>query len=136
MFTSTSTSTNPINVFDFAAIRLPPDFEREAGVRKQLTSVSVRKPRRQEWFRVHPDPEYRARVATIAFKENEEAREETILVDPAVALTLGDEITYTTLYLAINRQGHVFLWPCRDPKAEIDAAIWRRPLGSKPPKRP
>jgi hypothetical protein len=118
MFTSTSSSTNPINVFDFAAIRLPPDFEREAGVRKQLTSVSVRKPRRQEWFRVHPDPEYRARVATIAFKENEEAREETFLVDPAVALTLGDEITYTTLYLAINRQGHVFLWPCRAPKAD------------------
>lgn len=119
MFASTSTSTNnPINVFDFAAIRLPPNFEREAGVRKQLTLVPVRKPRKQEWFRVHSDPEYRARVATISFKENEEAREETFLVAPNVALTLGDEITYTTLYLAINRQGHVFLWPCRDPKAD------------------
>jgi hypothetical protein len=118
MSTITTSTDTPINVFDFAAIRLPPDFEREAGVRKQLTLVPVRKPRRQEWFRAHPDPECRARVATIAFKENEEAREETFLVAPAVALTLGDEITYTTLYLCINRQGHVFLWPCRDPKAE------------------
>jgi hypothetical protein len=118
MFTSTSTSTSPINVFDFEAIRLPPDFERQAGVRKQLTFVSVRKPRRQEWFRVHPDPKYCARVASISLKENEESREETYLVDPAIALALGDEITFVTLYLAINRQGQVFLWPCRDPKAE------------------
>ena len=118
MFTNTSTSTSPINVIDFEAIRLPPDFERQAGVRKQLTHVSVRKPRKQEWIRVHPDPAYRARVASITLKESEESQEETYLVDPAVALELGDEITFVTLYLAINRQGRPFLWPCRDPKAE------------------
>jgi len=117
-FTSTFTST-AINVFDFEAIRLPPDFEREAGVRKQLTRVSVRKPRRQEWFRVNPDPAYRARVATVVLKENEESKEEVYLVDPAVALNLCDEITYTTLFLATNRQGDIFIWPCRDPKAEM-----------------
>ena len=44
MFTSTSTSTNPIDVFNFEAIRLSPDFERQAGVRKQLTHIPVRKP--------------------------------------------------------------------------------------------
>jgi hypothetical protein len=111
MFSSTSTSTEAINVFDFEAIRIPPDFEREAGVRKQLTQVKVRKPRRQEWVRVHP--EHRVKVATIVYKENDESRPEIYLVSPNVALNLGDEITYTTLYLAINRQGVVFLWPCR-----------------------
>jgi hypothetical protein len=115
--TSTSSSTdNPINAFDFAAIRLPPDFEREAGVRKQLTLVRVRKPRRQEWVRVHP--EHHAEVATIVFKENEETKPEIYLVHPAVARELGEEITYQTLYLAINRQGEPFLWPCRKPKLE------------------
>ena len=115
--TSTFSSTAaPINIFDFEAIRLPPNFEREAGVRKQLTLVRVRKPRRQEWVRVHP--EHRAEVATIVFKETEETKPEIYLVHPAVALQLGDEITYTTLYLAINRQGEPFLWPCRRPKLE------------------
>ena len=70
MFASTSTST--INVFDFDAIRLPPDFEREGGVRRQLTQVKVRKPRAQEWIRVNPDPAYCARVATVVYKDGDE----------------------------------------------------------------
>ena len=116
MLASTSTSTSPINVFDFEAIRLPPNFEREAGVRKQLTLVRVRQPRKQEWVRVHP--EHRAEVATIVFRENEEGKPEIYLVAPDVAMQLGDEITYQTIYLAINRQGEPFLWPCRRPKLE------------------
>ena len=116
--TFTSSSTSPIDVFNFDAIRLPPDFEREAGVRKQLTLVRVRQPRRQEWVRVHPEPTHRAKVATIVFKENEESKPEIYLVSPAVAMQLGDEITYQTLYLATNRQGEPFLWPCRQPRLE------------------
>ena len=119
MFTSTSTSTEAIDVFDFEAIRIPPNFEREAGVRKQLTMVRVRKPRRQEWFRVHADPAYHAKVATIVLKEDENSKEEIYLVAPRVAEDMADEITLTTLYLAMNRQGDVFLWPCRDPNPEL-----------------
>jgi hypothetical protein len=119
MFTTTSTSTEAIDVFDFEAIRIPPNFEREAGVRKQLTMVRVRKPRRQEWVRVHPDPAYHAKVATIILKEDENSKEEIYLVAPRVAEDMADEITLTTLYLAINRQGDVFIWPCRDPNPEL-----------------
>jgi len=119
MFTTTSTSTEAIDVFDFEAIRIPPNFEREAGVRKQLTMVRVRKPRRQEWVRVHPDPAYHAKVATIVLKEDENSKEEIYLVAPRVAEDMTDEITLTTLYLAMNRQGDVFIWPCRDPNPEL-----------------
>jgi hypothetical protein len=119
MFTTTSTSTEAIDVFDFEAIRIPPNFEREAGVRKQLTMVRVRKPRRQEWVRVHPDPAYHAKVATIVLKEDENSKEEIYLVAPRVAEDMADEITLTTLYLAMNRQGDVFIWPCRDPTPEL-----------------
>jgi hypothetical protein len=119
MFTTTSTSTEAIDVFDFEAIRIPPNFEREAGVRKQLTMVRVRKPRRQEWVRVHPDPAYHAKVATIVLKEDENSKEEIYLVAPRVAEDMADEITLTTLYLAMNRQGDVFIWPCRDPNPEL-----------------
>jgi hypothetical protein len=119
MFTTTSTSTEAIDVFDFEAIRIPPNFECEAGVRKQLTMVRVRKPRRQEWVRVHPDPAYHAKVATIVLKEDENSKEEIYLVAPRVAEDMADEITLTTLYLAMNRQGDVFIWPCRDPNPEL-----------------
>lgn len=119
MFTSTSTSTSTINVFNFDAIRLPPDFEREGGVRKQLTQVSVRKPRPQEWIRVHPDPEYQGRAALIFYKEDAESKEEIFLVDPSIAKELADEITIATLFLAINRQGAIFIWVCRDPNPKM-----------------
>jgi hypothetical protein len=118
MFTSTSNSTATINVFDFDAIRLPPDFEREGGVRRQLTRLSVRKPRPQEWIRVNPDPAYSARVATIVYKEGDDSKEEIYLVAPHLIRDLEPELTYTTLYLAISRQGSLFIWPCRDPNPE------------------
>jgi hypothetical protein len=117
MFTSTSTSTSTIDVFNFDAIRLPPDFEREGGVRRQLTQVRVRKPRPQEWIRVHPAPEYRGRGAMIFYKEDAEAKEEIYLVDPPLLKLdekLKDEVTAATLFLAINRQGAIFIWVCRD----------------------
>jgi hypothetical protein len=110
-----NTANTAIDVSDFAAIRLPPDFEREAGVRKQLTLVRVRGPRKQEWIRVHSD--LFARYATITYKENDESKPEVYLVMPNVARQLGaDEITIATLYLACNRQGEIFIWPCRDPR--------------------
>jgi hypothetical protein len=111
----------PINPFDFEAIRLPSDFEREAGVRKQLTLLRVRRPRKQEWVRVHPDPTYRAKVATVVYKESEDSRPEIYLVHPEVATDLGEDITYQTLYLAINRQGEPFVWPCRQPRMDGSA---------------
>jgi hypothetical protein len=119
MFTSTSTSTDTINVFNFDAIRLPPDFEREGGVRRQLTQLRVRKPRPQEWIRVNPDPAYSARVAAIFYKEDDDSKEEIYLVANHLINDLAGEIKYMTLYLAINRQGSLFIWPCRDPNLEM-----------------
>ena len=46
------------------------------------------------------------------------SKEEIFLVNPALVEELDDEITYVTLYLAINRQGRPFLWLCRDPNSE------------------
>ena len=40
--------------FNVAALRLGQNFEEATGARKLITTVPVRKPHRQEWFRVHP----------------------------------------------------------------------------------
>jgi hypothetical protein len=43
------------------------------GVKKLLTTVPVRKPNRQDFVRVHPDPEYRLTpAATIEVKDDGE----------------------------------------------------------------
>jgi hypothetical protein len=51
--------------FDLSNLRLTQDFVGTAGVKKLLTTVPVGKPNKQDFFRVHPDPEYRMEVAVI-----------------------------------------------------------------------
>ncbi len=45
--------------FDPKRLRLPQQFSYRAGLRPAVTTVPVRKPHKQEWIRVHPDPEMR-----------------------------------------------------------------------------
>ncbi len=45
-----------IDPFNLERLRLSQDFESKVGVRKRLITVPVRKPNRQAFIRVHPDP--------------------------------------------------------------------------------
>src|SRR5438477_12327389 len=96
-------NTNPTpNPFNPAAIRLSQSFAGTVGVKKLLTTVPVRKPNRQDFVRVHPDPTYRATpVAVIELKEYRE----TYLLSPSMAQQLPGEFNAVTLNTAINRQG-------------------------------
>ena len=49
-----------LNPFDPAALRLDQSFADTVGVKKHLMTVPVRKPNRQDFVRVHPDPAYQA----------------------------------------------------------------------------
>jgi hypothetical protein len=110
--------------FNVAALRLPPSFEQEAGVRTQLTTLPVRKPKRQEWFRVHPDPEYRA---DFAFIKLDDEGSEYYLVHPQWRDALQNELLFCTLYTCVNRHGVVFLWPARLPsEAGHRVSEWAR----------
>jgi hypothetical protein len=100
--------------FNAASLRLSPSFIENAGVRKMLTTVPVRKPHRQEWIRVHSGESYRGVFATILLKEEGEFH----LVAPGLVETLRHELTIVTLYTVINRAGVVFLWPARHANAD------------------
>jgi hypothetical protein len=100
--------------FDLARLRLNPSFLETAGVKKLLTTVLVQKPSRQEFFRVHPSPEYRENFAMIDLKEDGE----DFLVVPELLEELAGEVVLKTIFTAINRQGVVFLWPIRLPAPE------------------
>src|SRR5260370_2091176 len=113
--TMSDTNNNLVlNPFDPSKLRLDQSYADTVGVKKLLTTVPVRKPNRQDFVRVHPDPAYRLTPAAII-----EVREdrEVYLVTPEMAQALPGEFSMVTLHTAINRQGTLHLWPTKLPTA-------------------
>jgi hypothetical protein len=103
-------------------LRLSQSFAEMANVKKVLTTVPVRKPGPQDFVRVRDGAEFRANFPMIDLKDD---REEYIVTKDLVPELLG-EIVNKTLYLAINRQGTVFLWPVRLPTPDGKDLDWWR----------
>lgn len=99
---STATANDPFNL---AALKINMAFKEEANVRKILNVLPVRRPKKQEWIRVHPDVAYRGDFAVIKL----EADGEYFLVAPAVAREFAKECSYVSIYTGINTNGSVFL---------------------------
>lgn len=106
--------------FNIEALRLSPDFEQSLGVKRLITEVPARKPRPQEWVRVHPDAAYRGNFSVILWKETGDY----YLVSPTLAHDLSNELIVVTIYTVINRQRVVFLWPARLPTPDGRANTW------------
>jgi hypothetical protein len=116
----TSLASDP---FDPAALRLDQSFAETVGVRKLLTTVPVRKPNRQDFVRVHPDPAYRLTpAAIIELKEDREV----YVVTSEMAVELPGEFALATLFTTVNRQGVLHLWPVRLPGADGKHNEWHR----------
>ena len=97
----------PNSPFDPANLRLSQNFGASAGVKKLTTTIPVRKPGKQDFVRVHPDPAYQIETAVLEFKEERE----TYLVAPGLWDGLLGELTPKVLFTTINRQKVVSLWP-------------------------
>jgi hypothetical protein len=116
----TETAPDPFNP---TALRLDPSYAETVGVRRHVMTVPVRKPNRQEFFRVHSDPLYRLTPAAIV--ELKEDRE-TYLITPAIAQQLPGEFAAATLFTAVNRQGVLFVWPLKLPGPDGKQNDWHR----------
>jgi hypothetical protein len=110
------------NPFDIASLRLNPSFFETAGVKKLVTTVPVRKPGKQDFIRVRPEPEYRDNFGMIELKDD---REE-YLVSPVIIQELAGEVVFKTVFTAIDRQGIPFLWPVRLPAPDERKTEWPR----------
>jgi hypothetical protein len=108
--------------FDIESLRINPSFQETAGVKKLLTTVPVRRPNGQEFFRVHPEDAYRNTFAAIHLKDDREF----YIVHPAIAPELAGETIFVTLFTCINRQGTVFVWPVRLPSPDDRKSDWWR----------
>jgi hypothetical protein len=94
------------NPFDPARIRINPEYLHNPVAKELLVSVPVRKPNRQEFFRVHQNPDYQIEPAGLL-----EFERDIYLVEPELAIRIGNpECRYATLHLCISRQKVVFLW--------------------------
>jgi hypothetical protein len=97
--------------FDFEALRLPADYQALVGVKPAHLTIKIRKPDRQEWVRVHPDPDWIFQALTLTSREDRE----TFLVDRPLQSELAAELRPVALHVAITRAGHVFVWPVPIP---------------------
>jgi hypothetical protein len=120
----TDLTNNSNNPFDPVSLRLDQSFADTVGVKKLLTTVPVGKPGRQEHVRVHPDPALRLTpAAIIELKEDREV----YLVLPGIAQQLPPgECSVVTLYLSINRQNVLRLWPVKLPGPDGKHNNWHR----------
>jgi hypothetical protein len=112
----------PADPFDPSRLRLSQDFAATIGVKKALVTVPVRKPDRQSFVQVHPDPAYRLETVVLELKEERE----TYLVEPGLWSELPNEVVPKLIVTAINRQGVVFLWPVRLPGPDGRIDDWNR----------
>ena len=114
------TVTNP-DPFNPESLRLDQSFAETGGVKKLITTVPVRKPGKYDFVRVHPDPAYRwTPAAVIELKEERE----TYLLTAEMASALPGEFNTAALFLTINRQRVLSLWPIKLPDQGGKSNAW------------
>jgi hypothetical protein len=99
---------------DIQSLCLSQDFKSMTDVTKVVTSVSICKPNREWFFRVHPD--FERYMAILEVKSDKEF----YIVDPKLLPQLSSEATPKLLVLGVSRQGKFFFWPL---KVEADRGL-------------
>jgi hypothetical protein len=108
---------NTAKFFDnLEAIRLSPEDTAGLGSVKIITTVPVRKPRKQEFFRCHPD----ANMTLTAMLITDEEDGAAYFVAPGMRNegVLANSVKPTLLQLAVLRSGAVFIWPLTLPSVD------------------
>ncbi len=105
---------------DLDTLRISQDFLQSSGVEKLLLKVPVRKPNRQEFFRIKPGEDYRLDTVMVELSEDRE----WYLPAPAAREAVLEEAKPVRLFTGITRQGVVFLWPARLPDADGRVNHW------------
>ena len=98
---------------DFSKFALSQNFGAQIKVIKRLTTVSVRKPSKTQWFQIHP--EYKLDVLLSKYGDS---GDDYYIVEPSLAHQLEDLAQAFRLFVGADRQGVVFVWPLRLPEEE------------------
>ena len=121
--TQTATPTMPEQVEDdlLSKLRLPQTYaDAMVGVKKPLLTVAVRKPNKNEFFRVHP-----SHFLDCCLIEDKTERE-NFFVLPEVAPYVNEFVETVRLHYCVTRQEVVFLWPVKLPRDDRRGDAWRK----------
>lgn len=97
--------------FDAKALRLPPEFTKNAGIRKVISTIPVRKPHSQEWIRVHPGEGFSEEYGVIILKDDNEV----YLLHPNLVGDYENEMTKVRIFVCMSMNKNLFLWPAKVP---------------------
>jgi hypothetical protein len=104
---------SPGDVFDrLATFRLRQTFDK-IKVRRPLTTVGIRKPKRHEWFQAHPEHRYEG----VLFEAQEEGlNPEWYFPTNEEVLAALEELSVkgvknVAIFWWVNRKKHTFIWP-------------------------
>jgi len=111
-----------LDPFDDESLRLDSDFTASLGVKKLLTTIPVRRPDKQWFIRVHPDPAFRRETTLVELKEDNEF----YIVPPHMRMELPEDLVSKLLITAINRQGSLFIWTIKLPDGQGKLDEWSR----------
>ena len=113
----------PVDPFDPERLRLSDSVT--IGVTRVQQVMSCSRPNRQQFVRVHPDPEYRLETAVFT----DEVNRESYLVSPDLWDALAGDIQPTYLFAAITKTtNNAFLWPVRKPDSDGRRNQWHHSL--------
>ena len=101
----------PTSPFDTERLRSTP--LESIGVEKITLTIPVRRPGRNEFFRVHPDPEMV--LDWYVLERDAEGDREIYWVTEQFRCDLLDELRPVRLFVCVNKRGTEFLWPARLP---------------------
>lgn len=105
--------------FDLDALRLAPDLD-AFDVEKILTTVPVRRPGKNEFFRVRDDDDF---VIDGYVLEHESEMDRTMFwVAPDLRSALVEHLRKVRLFTCIDKRSNVFLWPAKLPTVDGSAA--------------
>ncbi len=111
-------TTDPWNI---DALRVSAD---DATVERVMLTVPVRKPRKQEFFRVHPADDYT--LDSLVYEREDGIDREVYLIAPALRAELVDVCKHVRLFTCISKRGVLFLWPARLPDADGAGRPWHQ----------
>jgi hypothetical protein len=96
--------------FDLDALRVTGSIN-TIGAKPIFYNIAVRKPNKQEFFRVNTDPEYSFQCGILELKDEREH----YLVTPNMIPEMAEDVRVVELTLCTSRQGVPFLWPIPMP---------------------
>jgi hypothetical protein len=97
--------------FNAKALRLPSAFEHNAGIRKVINDIPVRKPHSQEWIRVHPGQEFSGNFGVIILKDDNEF----YLLHPNLVGVYENEMTPVRIFTCMSMNKNLFMWAAKLP---------------------